>query len=144
MTLLATLLAQSQNAATTTGSGGGLKLGDQPITGAGAIGDQVAALGSGDREGAVAIFTTQLSNIIAFLTVLGGLFFVIYFLIAGFEWLRAGSDTGTIQKAQNRMINAAIGLLIMILGTAIVGIVGGVFGLDLLNPGDVFLNISAQ
>lgn len=117
-----------------------LPLGDEPITGAGAIGEQVAQ-NVGDRNALVDIFSTQLSNIIAFMTILGGLFFVIYMLIAGFEWLRAGGDTGQVDKARNRMINGAIGLLIMIIGLGIVGIIGGVFGLDLLNPGDLFLNI---
>jgi hypothetical protein len=143
MMFLSTLLAQAPGApraATSTGGSGGLQLGSEPITGAGSVGEQVAQLT--DKESATALFTEQLSNIIAFLTVLGGLFFVIYFLIAGFEWLRAGSDTGAVEKAKNRMINAAIGLLVMILTTAIVGIVGGVFGLDLLDPGSVFNSIT--
>ncbi len=117
-----------------------LKLGDEPITGAGAVGEQVAqSLNS--REGIVQIFSDQLSNLIAFVTILGGLFFVIYMLIAGFDWLRAGGDKGAVEKAQQKMINAAIGLLVMILTLAIVGIVGGVFGLDLLDPGTLFLEI---
>lgn len=117
-----------------------LELGEKPITGAGAIGEQVAEQ-VGSPEGLVGIFSTQLSNIIAFITILGGLFFLIYFLIAGFEWLRAGGDSGQVEKARNRMVNGAIGLLIMILTIALVGIVGGVFGLDILNAGDIFLNI---
>ncbi len=117
-----------------------LPLGDEPITGAGAIGEQVAANVS-DREALVEVFSTQFSSIIGFLTVLGGVFFVIYMIIAGFEWLRAGGDTGQVEKARNRMINGAIGLLVMIISMGIVGIIGGVFGLDLLNPGEIFLNI---
>lgn len=117
-----------------------LPLGDQPITGAGAIGEQVAA-NVGDRNALVDVFSTQLSNIIAFITILGGVFFVVYMIVAGFEWLRAGGDTGQVDKARNRMINGAIGLLIMIISLGLVGVIGGVFGLDLLNPGDLFLNI---
>lgn len=116
-----------------------VELGEGQIQGLSPIGK--AALESGGREGVVAAFTTQLSNIIGFITLLGGLFFVIYFIIAGFEWLRSGGDTSAADKARTRMTNAAIGLLIMVLATALVGIVGGVFGLDVLNPGETFLRI---
>lgn len=128
--LFATLLAQAPTDGKSLGT----------IQGAGTIGEEVA--GSLDSNtGLVAIFSTQLSNIIGFITLLGGLFFLIYFLIGGFEWLRAGGDKGQIEKAQNRMVNGAVGLLIMILAIAIVGVVGGVFGLDLLNPGETFLEL---
>lgn len=86
-------------------------------------------------------FEKQLSNLIGFITLLGGLFFVIYFLIAGFEWLQAGGDAGKIEKAKGRMTNAAIGLLVMVLATALVGIVGGVFGIDILQPAETFRQI---
>lgn len=107
------------------------------IQGAGKIGEETtAALGS---PGAVtALFERQLSNIIGFITILGGLFFLIYFLIAAFEWLRSGTDKGGADKAKNRMTNAAIGLLIMVISLGIAGIVGGVFGIDILNIGTVF------
>lgn len=117
-----------------------LQLGEGPIKGAGVIGQQTE-LYAESEENAVALLTSEISLIIGFLTVLGGLFFVIYFLIAAFDWLRAGTDKGGVEKAQSRMINAAIGLLIMIVTIGIVGIVGGVFGIELLNPAEPFLEI---
>lgn len=86
-------------------------------------------------------FTLQLSRIIGFITLLGAVFFVVYMIVAGFEWLQAGGDSGKVEKAKNRMINGAIGLLVMILATAISGIVGGVFGIDVLNPQNIFNNL---
>lgn len=115
----------------------GVPLGEGQIKGLGPIGEITDTSG----EGVTGQFTEQLSNIIGFLTLLGGLFFLIYFIIAGFEWLRAGGDQGAADKARTRMTNAAIGLLIMILAMALVGIVGGVFGLDILNPGEIFLQL---
>ena len=117
-----------------------LELGSDPIRGAGVIGDLTQQQADTPR-GAMDLLLSQLSNIIGFLTIVGGLFFVIFFLIAAFEWLRAGDDKGKIEKAQQRMINAAIGLLIMIVTIGIVGIVGGVFGLEILNPTDSFVRI---
>ncbi len=86
-------------------------------------------------------FTLQLSRIIGFITLIGAVFFVIYLILAGFEWLQAGGDTGKVEKAKGRMINGAVGLLVMILATAIAGVIGGVFGLDILNPQNVFNNL---
>jgi hypothetical protein len=86
-------------------------------------------------------FSSQLSNLIGLVTLVGSLFLLVYFLIAGFEWLQAGGDTGKADKAKGRMTNAAIGLLVMILATAIAGIIGGTFGIDILNPENVFNNL---
>ena len=127
--LLAQLLAQ--------GSGDG-SLGG-PIQGVGPIGD-TSQLGSIDS--ATDAFEKQLSNLVGFFTIVGGLFFLIQFLVAGFDWLMGGGDKGKVEKAKDKMTNSAIGLLIMILATAVVGIVGGVFGLDILNPGAIFQTLT--
>lgn len=83
-------------------------------------------------------FTLQLSRIIGFITLIGAVFFVVYLIIAGFEWLQAGGDAGKVTKAKDRMVNGAIGLLVMILATGIAGVIGGAFGIDILNPQNVF------
>lgn len=121
-------------------------LGDQPIQGAGTIGEAVSD-NLGTNTGGVAgggvidVFTQQFSNIIGFITVLAGVFFVVYFMVAAFEWLQAGGDSGKVEKAKNRMINAALGLLVMVIAFGIIGIIGGVFGIELLNPGATFLEM---
>lgn len=122
-----------------TGSGGGgLPIGggaDETIRGVG-IGETARF-----ASNPIAYFGDQLSNIIGFITLIGAMFLLVYFLIAGFEWLQAGGDAGKADKAKNRMTNAAIGLLVMILATAIAGIIGGAFGIDLLNPESIFNNL---
>jgi hypothetical protein len=119
-----TLLA----AATTTGQ----DLGSKAITGVGPLG---GADGANFGNSAVVItrFVTQLSNLIGLLTIVAGIYFVLTFILAGFDWLSSGGDKGKVEKAQNRMTSAAIGLLIVIIALGIIGVVGGVFGLDILN-----------
>lgn len=114
---------------------GGLNLGGSGIEGVG-IGETSRFIGD-----PLGYFTSQLSNVIGFITLVGALFFLVYLVLAGFEWLQAGGDSGKTEKAKNRMTNGAIGLLIMILATAIAGIVGGAFGIDILNPQTVFNNL---
>lgn len=43
-----------------------------------------------------------------------GLIFVILTLWSGFEWMTAGGNTETITKARKRLINAIIGLVIVL------------------------------
>lgn len=60
--------------------------------------------------------------------------FLIYFIVAALSWITAGGEKGKIESARNSMTNAALGLIIVIASYAIVGIVGGVLGLNILNP----------
>ena len=117
-----------------------LELGNRPIRGAGTLGDLTQQVADSPR-GAVDLLLSELSNIIGFLTLLGGLFFALYFIIAAFDWLRAGGDKSKVEKAQQKMVNGAIGLLVMIIAIGIVGIVGRVFGLEILNPTDTFVDL---
>lgn len=82
-----------------------------------------------------------LSTFLGFLTTLAGLMFLIYFIIAALSWITAGGEKGKIEKAQQQMTNSAIGLVIVIAAYAIVGIVGKVLGLDILNPGVVIKSL---
>ena len=117
-----------------------LQLGDKAIRGAGTLGE-LTQEAADSPEGVMQLLLGEISNIIGFLTLLGGLFFTIYFIIAAFDWLRAGGDKSKVEKAQQKMVNAAIGLLIMIVAIGIVGIVGGVFGVEILNPTQTFVDL---
>ncbi|NCN45611.1 MAG: hypothetical protein COU63_03690 [Candidatus Pacebacteria bacterium CG10_big_fil_rev_8_21_14_0_10_36_11] len=95
--------------------------------------------GSGSSaNGAQALKNLELfiSNIIGFMTALGGIFFVIYFVLGAFEWISSGGDKGKVEKARNRMMNGAIGLVLMVAAYGIIGLLGSFVGLDLLNPAE--------
>lgn len=87
--------------------------------------------GTGSAGAALVSFLTML---IGFLTTLAGLMFLIYFIVAALSWVTSGGDKGKVEHAQQQMTNAALGLIIVIAAYGIVGIVGGVVGLDILNP----------
>lgn len=74
------------------------------------------------------------SQIIGFLTLLGGLIFIVMFLNGAFKWITGGEDAGKIQKARDLMVQAVIGLIVMVAGYAIIGLIGSVVGFDMLNP----------
>lgn len=116
MTLLATLIAQNPLEGTFTGPGA-----FAPGTGTGA-----AAGGTP--------FEQFFSVITGFFTLIGGIMFLMYFLSAALSWVSAGGEKGKVEAARTQLTNAAIGLIIVILSQAFVGIVGGVLGLNILNP----------
>lgn len=75
-----------------------------------------------------------LSNVITVLTTIGSLAFVIYFTIGALKWIISGGDKSKAQEAQNQMVQALIGLIALISGYFVVGIVGGVLGINILSP----------
>jgi cytochrome bd-type quinol oxidase subunit 2 len=79
-------------------------------------------------------FSGTLSTIITSLTVVGGLAFVIFFTLGGLKWLTAGGDKAKVSEAQQQMTQGVIGLVAMVAGLFVVGVVGGVLGIDILNP----------
>jgi hypothetical protein len=74
------------------------------------------------------------STMLQFFTLIGGLAFIVYFIIGGLKWLTAGDDTQKVDGAKKQMTNAAIGLIIIVLAYGIIAIVGAVLGIPILDP----------
>jgi hypothetical protein len=75
-----------------------------------------------------------MTMIFGFLTIVGGLAFLIYFALGAVSWITAGGDTGNVDKAKKQMTNAAIGMIIIVATYAITQIIGVVLGINILNP----------
>lgn len=101
------------------------------IKGIGPFGFENEAVSGGSTQ-------TQLSNIlstvITALTVVGGLAFVVFFTLGGLKWLTAGGDKSKVEEAKTQMTQGVIGLVAMVAGLFVVGIVGNILGIDILNP----------
>ena len=76
-----------------------------------------------------------LTTVITTITIVAGLAFVIYFILAAFTWITSSGDKGAVENAKNQMTQAVIGLIAVVASYFIAGIVGGVLGLNILNPG---------
>jgi len=87
-----------------------------------------------DRGATQTQLGTLLSNLITTITVVGSLAFVVYFTIGGLKWITAGGDKAKVAEAQTQMTQAAIGLIVIVVSFFIIGIVGAVLGIDILNP----------
>jgi hypothetical protein len=84
---------------------------------------------------------TVISSLIGFLTILSGLWFLFQFIIAGYQWISSGGDKHNVQAAREKITNAILGLVIVISAWIIVGLLGKLMGLDILNPGSVLINL---
>lgn len=113
-------------------------LADQPFT-------QITSPGSNPQGASIGTYSSAaekiISNALAFLTIVGGIMFAIYFLLGGLQWITAGGDKGKIDAAKDMMTNGAIGLIIITLSYSIVWIVGKVVGFDILNPAIIINNM---
>ncbi|MEP7167330.1 MAG: hypothetical protein ABI758_05095 [Candidatus Woesebacteria bacterium] len=65
---------------------------------------------------------------------LGGLALLVMLVIGALEWITAGGDKGKIEAARNRITQSVIGMLVLVGTVAISIFIGGIIGLQLLNP----------
>jgi type IV secretory pathway VirB2 component (pilin) len=92
------------------------------VSAAHAIGD-VPSIGGGPEDLRAGILEV-LTYILGFL----GLIAVIVIVIAGIRLIIGGADEGQREKARNAVLYAVIGLILVLLASAIVNFVAGTFG----------------
>lgn len=68
------------------------------------------------------------------LSIVGGLAFLIYFLLGGLNWLTAGGDKTKVESAQKHITNAIIGLAIILVSYAIILFIQEVLDVNILQP----------
>lgn len=103
----------------------------------GLIADFLCGLEPGDTVKVGVRLNAALSGIIGFMTIVAGLWFMIQLITAGYGWISAGGDKHNIEMARDKIVNAVIGLIIVVVAWVIVGLLGKIIGLDILNPGAV-------
>lgn len=92
-------------------------------------------------EAATSNFEHFISNAIAALTIIGGLFFIFYFVMGGLNWITAGGEQGKITKARDQMVQGVVGMIVIIISYGLIGVVGALVGFDFLHPGFTFLQL---
>ena len=90
------------------------------------------------------ILNKILSTVLGFLTIVAAIWFMIQFIIAGFNWISAGGDKNNTQAARQKMTNAVIGLVIVIFAWVFVALIGKVLGIDILDPGAMLQNLKIK
>lgn len=81
-------------------------------------------------------FGRLISNILQVIMFVAGLFFFIYLILGGLQWITSGGDKAGTQSARDRITAAFIGLVIVVGAFAITLIVERVFGIKILSGFD--------
>lgn len=83
-----------------------------------------------------------ISNVLGFFTILGAIFFIVYFLIAAMEWVSSGGDTGKLTNARNKMLHGILGIIILVAAYGILGLIGTLVGVNILRPAELIESIT--
>lgn len=63
---------------------------------------------------------------------IGGTFFLFYLLYGGILWISSGSDKAKLEDARSTLVNALIGMFVLISSYALVRMAEGLFGINIL------------
>lgn len=90
-------------------------------------------LGTGGNAMAGSNVATLIGTFIRTMVIVGGLGFILYFIIGATNWITSGGDKGKLESAKQEIVNAITGLVILLAFFAITEFLKGVLGIDLLN-----------
>lgn len=82
-----------------------------------------------------------ISTIIGVMTAAAAIWFIFQFIIAGFQWIQSGGEKNNLEQARDKITNALIGLIIVVSAWIVMGVIGKIFGLEILNPGSILQNL---
>jgi len=86
---------------------------------------------------ACTLFEGLLSSVIGLMTMVAGVWFVILLITSAYSWMSSGGDKVAVETARKKMINAVIGLVIVIAAVFIADLLGGLIGFpSILNPAE--------
>jgi len=84
---------------------------------------------------------TIISTSVGILTVVSSLFFIVYFFMAALKWVTAGGDGGKVGKARDEMVQGVVGLIVVVAAYGIIGLLGTIIGINILNPAKSIIDI---
>lgn len=85
------------------------------------------------------LFPNVISTIIGVLTASAILWFIFQFIIGAYGWLAAGGDQKAVETARSRIMNAVIGLVLVVSALVIITVIGSILGINILNLGSTIV-----
>lgn len=82
----------------------------------------------------------MISTVIGFITIAGGIYFLVQLMTASLNWMTSSGDKGKLEKAQLQMSQSLTGLILIVASYALVSIIGNVLGFRnilLGNPAEI-------
>ncbi len=81
----------------------------------------------GDNQYDSQFLAMKIGDIIAIVLSFVGVLFLVLIIFAGIKWMTAGGNDQAIEKAKSLIVNAVIGLLIVLFAYAITNFIGSQF-----------------
>lgn len=78
-------------------------------------------------------FAITIATLWQTIILVGGLAFLLYFLLGGVTWITAGGDKGKIEEAKGKITQGLIGLAILAASYVIIKFIETAIGLNILN-----------
>jgi hypothetical protein len=92
-----------------------------------------AVPGGGNPSDSPKQFAISIATLWQTIIIVGGLAFLLYFLLGGFNWITAGGDKGKIEEARHKITQGLIGLAVLAASYVIIKFIEMAIGLELLN-----------
>lgn len=83
-------------------------------------------------EGGVNFFAALLPKLVGLGFVIGSILFLFVFIIGAIQWITSGGDKNALEGARAKISNGLIGLVILFASYAIIRLIEGFFGIDIL------------
>jgi hypothetical protein len=81
----------------------------------------------------IGILQTAISTSIGLMTVIAFIWFTYLFIIGAIGIMTAGGDKQKLQTSRDKIVNALIGIVVVILAVSVISLVGYIFGIPFLN-----------
>jgi len=78
------------------------------------------------------VFTLLMSRIIGLLTAIAALWFIFVLITGAYGWMAAGSDKQALDNAKKKITNGVIGLFVVVISYTLIGVIGFIFGIDII------------
>lgn len=101
-------------------------------------GGEVAIDGGG---GPVDTFTRLISAVIGLLTIIAILYFIFMLITGAVAIIGSGGDQGKYEDARRKITTGAIGLVVVISAMFLIGLIGILLDIPILNIGDMITRI---
>jgi hypothetical protein len=93
----------------------------------------VAVPGGGAPDDSPRQFAITIATLWQTIILVGGLAFLLYFLMGGITWITAGGDKGKIEEARGKITQGLVGLAVLAASYVIIKFIETAIGLNLLN-----------
>ena len=85
-----------------------------------------------------------LSGVINFLTIVAAIWVLFQLILAGFQWIGSAGDKEQVTTARDKITWSIIGLIVVVISYLIIGVIGGLLGIPVLNPGEALKTLLNQ